>query len=112
MRTRWAAVGLLCAAGQARGAVIFESVGSGSNTSTIVVDFGPTSYAYNVHYNSPPTGLEALQLLDAQSSFRLETTHFGFGDFVSGMEYAGHYKSGIGNNGNDWWQYWLSNDGQ
>jgi hypothetical protein len=102
---------LLCIAARARGALVSESVGIGANTSTLVVDFGASSYAFQVHYDAPLTGLGALQLLDQESGFRLETVHFSFGDLVSGMEYDGHYQAGIGNNGTDWWRYWLSNDG-
>jgi len=92
-------------------AIISESAGSGPNTSTIVVDYGPKSYAFQVHYAGSITGLDALKLLDEQTPFRLETVHFSFGDLVSGMEYDGWYESGIGNNGSDWWKYWRSADG-
>jgi len=102
---------LLCIAAPARSALISESVGTGASTSTIVVDFGPASYAFQVHYDAPITGLSALQLLDQNSTFRLETVHFSFGDLVSGIEYDGHFQSGIGNNGTDWWHYWTSNNG-
>ena|SRR5881394_2202890 len=97
--------------GLVEAALISENAGTGPATSTIVIDFGPESYAFNVHYTSSITGLDALKLLDTETPFRLETVHFSFGDLVSGMEYDGWYQSGIGNNGNDWWKYWLSNDG-
>ena len=98
-------------AGWADAAIISESAGTGSNISTIVVDFGPESYAFQVHYAGSITGLDALKLLDQETPFRLETVHFSFGDLVSGMEYDGWYEAGIGNNGNDWWKYWRSPDG-
>ena len=98
-------------AGAADAAIISESAGSGPNLSTIVVDFGPESYAFQVHYSGSITGLDALKLLDQETPFRLETVHFSFGDLVSGMEYDGWYQAGIGNNGNDWWKYWRSVDG-
>src|SRR5258705_6187723 len=97
--------------GAAEAAVISESPGTGPNTSTIVVDFGPESYAFQVHYAGSITGLDALRLLDQETPFRLETVHFSFGDLVSGMEYDGWYEAGVGNNGNDWWKYWRSVDG-
>src|SRR4051812_47737034 len=105
------ALSILLIAGPVNAALISQTAGSGPSTSTIVIDFGPASYAFNVHYTSSITGLDALRLLDAETPFRLETVHFSFGDLVSGMEYDGWYQSGIGNNGNDWWKYWLSNDG-
>src|SRR3954471_3341442 len=98
-------------AGTSHAAIISESAGSGPSTSTIVVDYGPKSYAFQVHYAGSITGLDALKLLDEQTPFRLETVHFSFGDQVSGMEYDGWYESGIGNNGTDWWKYWRSPDG-
>jgi len=98
-------------AGVADAAIISESAGSGPNTSTIVVDFGPESYAFTVHYTGTITGLDALRLLDMETPFRLETVHFSFGDLVSGMEYDEWYEAGVGNNGNDWWKYWRSGDG-
>jgi hypothetical protein len=111
VRTSILFLALLCVVAQARGALISESVGQGANTSTIVVDFGTNSYAFQVHYDTSLTGLSALQLLDQESSFRLETVHFSFGDLVSGLEYDGHYQSGTGSNGTDWWRYWVSTDG-
>jgi hypothetical protein len=98
-------------AGAADAALISETAGSGPNTSTIVVDFGPESYAFHVHYTGSITGLDALRLLDQETPFRLETVHFSFGDLVSGMEYDGWYEAGVGNNGTDWWKYWRSPDG-
>jgi len=98
-------------AGAADAALISESAGTGPNTSTIVVDFGPQSYAFQIHYTNSITGLDALRLLDQETPFRLETVHFSFGDLVSGLEYGAWYDAGIGNNGTDWWKYWLSSDG-
>jgi hypothetical protein len=98
-------------AGPLSAAIISESVGAGPSTSTIVVDFGPESFAFEVHYNDSITGLDALRLLDEQSSFRLETVHFSFGDLVSGLAYDEWYEAGIGNNVDDWWRYWRSLDG-
>ena len=98
-------------AGVVNAAIISESAGSGPNTSTIVVDFGPESYAFQVHYSGSISGLDALKLLDQETPFRLETVHFSFGDLVSGMAYDEWYEAGIGNNGSDWWKYWRSADG-
>jgi len=98
-------------AGVVDAALISETAGTGPNSSTIVVDFGPESYAFQVRYTGSITGLDALRLLDDQTPFRLETVHFSFGDLVSGMEYDGWHEAGIGNNVNDWWKYWRSPDG-
>ncbi|HEV8291087.1 MAG TPA: hypothetical protein VGP94_04165 [Tepidisphaeraceae bacterium] len=98
-------------AGAADAALISETAGSGPDSSTIVVDFGPESYAFQVHYTDSITGLDALRLLDQETPFRLETVHFSFGDLVSGIGYDDWFESGVGNNGNDWWKYWRSVDG-
>jgi hypothetical protein len=102
---------LLLIAGNVKAALISENVGTGPQTSTIVVDFGPESYAFAVHYTNSITGLDALRLLDQESPFQLETVHFSFGDLVSGMAYEDWHEAGIGNNGSDWWKYWLSPNG-
>ncbi|HEV8605130.1 MAG TPA: hypothetical protein VGQ99_07175 [Tepidisphaeraceae bacterium] len=98
-------------AGVADAALISETAGSGPSSSTIVVDFGPESYAFQVRYTDSITGLDALRLLDEETPFRLETVHFSFGDLVSGMAYDEWYEAGVGNNVNDWWKYWRSPDG-
>jgi hypothetical protein len=91
--------------------VISESVGNGSNTSSIVVDFGPQSYDFQVHYDGSITGEQALQLLNDDSAFRLTAEHFSFGDFVTGLDYGGYVDVGDGSNGNDFWDYYTSASG-
>lgn len=92
------------AAGQS---VISESVGSGANTSHIVVDFGPQSFEFNVHYDGSISGEQALQLLQADSIFRFNETTASFGKFVSEEDYGGYDFSGSGALGNDFWSYWV-----
>lgn len=86
--------------------IISESVGTGAKTSHIVVDFGPQSYQFYVHYDGNMTGLQALQLLAANSDFALTTEHFSFGDFVTGLDYGGYVQTGDGSGGNDYWAYY------
>src|SRR5215210_5686298 len=88
----------LLLAGTVDAAIISETAGTGPHHSTIVVDFGPESYAFEVRYTDSITGLEALRLLDRETPFRLETLHFSFGDLVSGMEYNEWFEAGAGNN--------------
>ena len=49
----------------------------------ILLDFGPQSYQFDVHYNGSMTGEQALQLLQANSIFRSNETTASFGSFVS-----------------------------
>lgn len=87
--------------------IISESVGAGSNTSHVVVDFGPQSYDFIVHYNGSISGQDALTLLQNNSIYRYNTHHFSFGDLVSEMDYGGYDYSGIGNSGTDFWSYYV-----
>lgn len=90
--------------------IISESVGTGVNLSHIVVDFGPQSYEFNVHYDGSITGEQALNLLETNSAFRFTTQAFaGFGDTVQSIDYGGYVQTGFGNN---FWGYYLSTDGQ
>lgn len=90
--------------------IISESVGTGANLSHIVVDFGPQSYEFNVHYDGSITGEQALQMLEANTAFRFTTQTFaGFGDTVQSIDYGGYLQTGFGNN---FWGYYLSTDGQ
>ena len=87
--------------------VIFESVGFGANTSQIVVDFGPQSFEFSVHYDGQITGLAALQMLEDNSLFRVGTQTFGFGELVSEIDYGGFDFAGTGTGGNDFWSYYV-----
>ena len=91
--------------------VVFESVGSGASTSHIVLDFGPQSFQFDVHYDGSITGLEALELIEDSSIFRLETQSFSFGELVSGMDYGGFKFAGVGTGGDDFWSYYVG-DGE
>ena len=92
-------------------AVISESVGAGQYTSNVVVDFGPQSYDFQVHYNGSITGEQALQMLNDDSAFRLTVEHFSFGDFVTGLDYGGYVDVGDGSGGSGFWKYFTSTDG-
>lgn len=93
----------------AGGRVISEEVGTGIHTSDVVIDFGPQSYDFKVHYDAGITGEQALQLLDANSDFRLTVKSFSFGDFVTGLDYGGYKEVGDGSLGNNYWNYYLGN---
>jgi hypothetical protein len=89
--------------------VISEDVGAGAHASHVVVDFGPQSYDFLVRYDGSITGEQALQMLQANTDFRLTVEHFSFGDFVTGLDYGGYKDVGDGSTGplfNDFWSYY------
>jgi hypothetical protein len=87
--------------------VISEDVGSGAHTSHVVVDFGPQSYDFAVHYDGSISGLQALQTLAADTNdFKLTTEHFSFGDLVTGIDYGGYSDIGDGSMPPDFQNYW------
>lgn len=92
-------------------AIVSESVGAGQNMSNVVVNFGPQSYDFQVHYAGSITGEQALQMLNDDSAFRLSVEHFSFGDFVTGLDYGGYADVGDGASGTGFWKYFTSTDG-
>jgi hypothetical protein len=99
------------------GRVISESVGSGANTSDVLVDFGPRSFDFQVHYTSPSITVEqALQLVQGGTDFRYTVQQFGTlpdgvtpNDFLTGIDYGGYVKSGLGSNNNDYFGEYVGN---
>jgi hypothetical protein len=91
--------------------VVSESVGTGIDTSTIRVDFGPQSYDFQVHYNTPISGEQAIQLLAADTDLQYTVKTYSFGDLLTGLSYGGYDLSGTGSNGTGYWEYYLSSDG-
>ena len=88
------------------GRIISESVGAGASTSHIVVDFGPQSYQFDVHYDGNFSGLQALEAIAANSDFQLATELYGLGRMVTRLDYGGYVQTGDGSNGDDWWRYY------
>jgi len=86
--------------------ILSESVGTGAKTSHIVVDFGPRSYEFDVHYDGNMTGLQALQLLAADSDFDLAAKSTVYGTQIRSLDYGGYVQSGVGDGGNDYWAYY------
>lgn len=88
--------------------VISEDVGGGgTNTSHIVVDFGPQSYDFIVHYNGSITGEDAMNLLAANSDFRFGVKSFSFGDQLTSLDYGGYFDSGDGSVNGNFWKYFV-----
>jgi MYXO-CTERM domain-containing protein len=92
--------------------VVSEDVGTGANASDVVVDFGNGhSFDFKLHYDGSISGTDALARLQAASDFRFASTHFSFGDFVTGMDYGGYVLNGDGSSGSGFWEYDVSGDG-
>jgi hypothetical protein len=89
--------------------IVSESVGTGANTSHVVVDFGPQSYDFDVHYDNTLTGEDALKLIHEDSAFRVMIQSYSFGDAIAGMDYGGYVDSGFSGG---YWNYYLSSNGQ
>ncbi len=90
--------------------IVSLSVGSGVNTSTIVIDFGPQSYLFEVHYDEPISGLEALELVAAVSDYDVTIKSTVFGDQVIGHDFGGYVFVGDGLD-SPYWSYYIG-DGQ
>lgn len=91
--------------------IISLSVGEGANTSHIVIDFGPQSYQFEVHYDDPITGLEALQLLDSETDFDVMLKDTPYGKQVIGHDFGGYAFISDGLNDSPWWGYYVG-DGE
>jgi hypothetical protein len=91
--------------------IISEAVGSGTSTSSVVVDFGTQSYDFLVHYNGSISGIDALNLIQANSYFTYAATTYSFGDFVTGFDYGGFNENGTGAGGSAYWHYYTSTNG-
>jgi hypothetical protein len=91
--------------------IISESVGSGSSTSSVVVDFGTQSFDFLVSYNGSISGVDALNLIEAGSYFTFADTVSQYGAFVTGFDYGGFDENGNGAGGSAYWHYFTSADG-
>ncbi len=86
--------------------IISLSVGSGANTSYIVLDFGPQSYQFAVHYDEPISSLEALELLASETDYELLVKDTDFGTQVIGQDFGGFAFIGDGL-GTPYWSYYV-----
>jgi hypothetical protein len=93
--------------------ILSEDVGTGTHTSDVVIDFGPHSYDFRVHYSTLNiTGEDALNLIQSASDLKVAVQHDpSFGDFVTGFSYGGYSLISNATFSNGYWGYDLSNDG-
>lgn len=92
-----------------------SSVGLGTSTSTIQIDFtNGNGYLFSVHYDAPLTGWSALQLIAGETpGFTLVAEQYPWGAFVTGLGVAGDYEYGTGDLWPDvenYWHYWVQDD--
>ena len=83
-------------------------MGTGAHTSDVVVDFGPQSYDFKVHYDGSISGEQALTLLQNNSDFRYQAiTDPMYGDYLNGIDYGGYQHAGFDAASSSYWNYYL-----
>ena len=86
--------------------------GNGANDAMMVVDFGPQSYAFGYHFDTPASGAQMLGAVAANGGLDYSYSDFGsFGIAVNTLTY-GAATMGGGGWPTDWVAYWSSSDGQ
>ncbi|MEM1098255.1 MAG: hypothetical protein AAGH92_05645 [Planctomycetota bacterium] len=107
----------LVPAGVASAAPTFGyAAGTGSNTSSVVIDFsesGGDAYLFEYSYDGQATGQDMLLALDAAGDLDVFTTQFSFGLGIDGFAFDGNsqdvgFDSVTGRN----WSYWIAGGSQ
>ena len=91
-----------------------HQLGSGSNTSHLVINFSNGAIAqFEVHYgdillagHDPATGKTLIDYVEEETTLETIQEDFGWGTFLDGISLDGNSNSGFGG-GDDWWQYWV-----
>ena len=82
------------------------TVGSGSNTANVVVNFKDgAAYEFAVSFDGPRTGIGLFDIIEADTTLDTVRATFGTSTFIDGVTYEGHDNTGFGG-GDDWWHYW------
>lgn len=84
------------------------SVGSGDNRALVVINFSDgAAYEFDVAFSIVTIGgLDAFDIIEADSTLTTVRQDFGWGVFIDGISYEGHSNVGyLG--GEDWWHYWV-----
>lgn len=87
------------------------SVGAGSSTSYLVIDFAQTggdAYYFTYHYDGAATGFDLLTDIAAGGGLTVFTTVYSFGTAIDGFAYGGQsidigFEADTGRN----WSYWV-----
>lgn len=86
------------------------SVGSGDNHATVVVNWSSGQIReFDVAFASQSIlGLEAFDIIEAETTLTTDRKNFGFGVFIDGITMSGSSDIGFGG-GDNWWHYWTMN---
>lgn len=98
-------------ASPARSLPVEARVGTGSDTASVVVEFGDgAEFLFEVNFEMETDGLALLELLaDDLAEFSIAVQEFDFGAFVDGIAYQNHSDQGFGGDEN-YWHYWNRGD--
>ena len=116
MFARIALLAALCFAGVSAASAQVVTVGSGQDHAMVLVRFKDGyRFAANVAFDGPKTGLDLMNVLDAQlTGFDTVQRNFGFGWFVDGISFNDgttvHANTGYGGDA-DWWHYYVREAG-
>jgi hypothetical protein len=111
-----ATMAVACLASSSPAAVIASySVGSGSSTSSVQIDFSNgNGYLFTVRWDEPMNGYQLLQYIDSQLETVSHTAQvFSFGAFVTGIGVGADTEYGEGDQWpvENYWHYWTQDSG-
>jgi len=88
-------------------------LGSGQNAAGLHIEWADGYMAeFLVRFDTTSiSGLGLFDVVESQSTLTTVKGDFGWGVFIDGITYNGHSDIGYGG-GEDWWHYWIKNDGQ
>jgi hypothetical protein len=111
-----ATMAVACLASSSSAAIIASySVGSGSSTSSVQIDFSNgNGYLFTVRWDEPMNGYQLLQYIDSQLETVSHTAQvFSFGAFVTGIGVGADTEYGEGDLWpiENYWHYWTQDPG-
>ena len=111
-----ATMAVACLASSSSAAIIASySVGSGSSTSSVQIDFSNgNGYLFTVRWDEPMNGYQLLQYIDSQLTSVSHTAQvFSFGVFVTGIGVGADTEYGEGDQWpvENYWHYWTQDSG-
>ena len=111
-----ATMAVACLASSSSAAIIASySVGSGSSTSSVQIDFSTgNGYLFTVRWDEPMNGYQLLQYIDSQLETVSHTAQvFSFGAFVTGIGVGADTEYGEGDLWpiENYWHYWTKDSG-
>jgi hypothetical protein len=111
-----ATMAVACLASSSSAAIIASySVGSGSSTSSVQIDFSNgNGYLFTVRWDEPMNGYQLLQYIDSQLTSVSHTAQvFSFGVFVTGIGVGADTEYGEGDLWpiENYWHYWTQDSG-